>query len=105
MVEDGDPVADALDVREDVGGEQDRRIAPERGDQLEGSPTALWIERADGLVEDDDRRPMDERTGDPQPLAHAARVRAGPSVRGIGKVHAGQGVVNGPGKRRPVQPV
>ena len=55
MVEDADPVADALDVGEDVGGEQHGRLAAQVRDQAEDVAAALRIECADRLVEDDDR--------------------------------------------------
>ena len=91
MVQDSDPIADPLDVGEDMGREQDGGLAAQQRDQLEHVPPSLGIERADGLVEDDHRRPMDERAGDAQPLPHAARVGPRASVRGVGQVHPREG--------------
>ena len=94
MVEDRDPVADPLDVGEDVGREQDGGRAAEAGDEVEDVAPALRVEGAHRLVEDDDGWPMDERPGDPEPLAHPARVGAGAAV---GRGDAGR---PGPGRRR-----
>ena len=53
-VEDADAVADPLDVGEDMAREQHRRLAAERGDELEHVAPALGVERAHGLIEDQD---------------------------------------------------
>ena len=105
MVQDRDAVADALDVGQDVGGEQDGGLAAQRGDQLQDVPAALGVEGAHRLVQDDDGRLVDERPGDPEPLAHAAGVRSGAAVGGLGEVHAGKRDVDGAGEGRSVQPV
>ena len=74
VVEDRDVVADTLDVVEDVGRVEDRRLALQLAHQVEDVLPADGVERRDGLVEQDDRRPADERLGDAEALAHAARV-------------------------------
>ena len=79
-VEDRDSVADPLDVRQDVGREHDGRLAAKAGDQLEEVTPALRIERADRLVEEHDRRSMEQGLGDPEALAHPARPAADPAL-------------------------
>ena len=85
VVEDRDPVADPLDVGEDVGREDDGRVGPQLGDQGEQVAPPFRVERADRLVEDQQPRPGHERLGDPEALAHAARVAGDPSPGGIGE--------------------
>ena len=84
MVEDRDVVADALDVVEDVGGVEDGRLALERLHELEDVLAADRVEGRDRLVEQDHRRPADERLGDAEALAHAAGIRRRAAVGGIG---------------------
>ena len=48
----------------------------------------IGIERRDGLVEEDDRRPADEGLGDAEALAHAARVGRGAPVGRFGDADA-----------------
>ena len=85
MVEDAHPVADPLDVGQHVGREDDRGGLAQLGDEREDVATTLRIERADRLVEDEEPRPIDECLGDPEPLAHPARIPADPPVRRIGQ--------------------
>ena len=85
MVHDPDAVADPLDVGEDVGREDDRGAGPQVGDQGEEVAPPLGVERADRLVEDEQARRGDQRLGDPEALAHPARVAADASPRGIGQ--------------------
>ena len=61
------------------------------GDEGQQVAPALRVERADGLVEDEHRRPVDERLGDPEPLAHPARVGADPPVGGVGQPDLARG--------------
>ena len=82
-VEDRDAVGDPLDVVEDVGRVEDRRLALEARHQLEDLAPSDRVERADRLVEQQDLGPRDHRLGDAEPLAHAARVRLRPPVGGI----------------------
>ena len=84
-IQDPDPVADPLDVGQDVGREDDRRAGPQVGDERQQVAPALGIERADRLVEDQQARRGDERLGDPEPLAHPARVAADPPARRVGE--------------------
>ncbi len=88
VIEDADPVADALDVGEHVGGEDDRGALAQLGDQREQVAPALRVERADRLVEDEQVGLGHERLGDAESLAHPARVAADPAVRRIGQADA-----------------
>ena len=105
MIEDPDAVADALDVGEHVGREQHGGRAAERRDEVEDVAPALGVEGAHGLVEDDDGRPMDEGAGDPEPLAHAARVGCRAAVGRGAQVDPIQRVVDRRLERGAVEPV
>ena len=89
-VEDGDVIADALDVVEDVGGVEDGDLAPELAHEVEDLAAADRVERADGLVEQQDGRRTDQGLGDAEPLAHAAGVRVGAAVGGVGEADPGE---------------
>ena len=69
-------VADALDVGEDVRGEEDGGAAGERRDHLEHLAAPDRVERAGRLVEQQQARRVDQRLGDAEALLHAARVAA-----------------------------
>ena len=84
VVEDRDVVADPLDVVEDVGRIEDRRLALQLAHQVEDVLAADRVERRDRLVEEDDGRAADECLGDPEALAHAARIGRGPPIGGLG---------------------
>ena len=73
-VEDADPVGQPLDVGQVVAGQQDRgaRVA-QVGDDRPGRGPRLRVHPGRRLVEDDDLRPSDEREGEPESLALAAR--------------------------------
>ncbi len=64
------------------------------GDQLEQVAPSLRIERADRLVEEQDVGPVEERLGDPQPLAHAARVATDPALARRGQADPRQHLVD-----------
>ena len=82
-IEDRDAVADALDVGEDVGRDDDRRRAAEALDQREQVAPALRVERADRLVEDEQLGLVEHGLGDAEPLAHPAGVRPDPPFGGV----------------------
>ena len=88
VVEDRDVVADPLDVVEDVGRVEDRRLALQLAHQVEDVLAADRVERRHRLVEQDHRRPADEGLGDAEPLAHAARVGRRPPVGRFGDADA-----------------
>src|SRR4029077_10957926 len=73
--EEPDPVAQGLDLAEDVRGQQDREVAlldqaPEQGEQL---LDAGRVDRDRRLVEDEDRGLLDQRIRDAEALGPGAR--------------------------------
>ena len=76
--EDADPVADVLDLVEEVAREEDRHLPlpDERPEQIEDLGDAERVDRGRRLVEDQDVRILDQGVGDAEPLEHAPRVRA-----------------------------
>ena len=82
LVQDGDTVADAFDVGEDVGREEHRRGITQLPDHLQEIAAALRVQRRNRLVEDQQRRPADQGLADSQALAHAARVASDPATGG-----------------------
>ena len=91
-VEDGDAVADALHVGEDVRREEHRGAAGERRDHVEHLAPADGVEGARRLVEHEQARRVDERLSDPEPLPHAARVAADARVDALQAGEVEQGV-------------
>ena len=89
-VEDGDVIAHALDVVEDVGGVEDRDLALELAHQVEDLAPTDRVERADWLVEQEHGRRADQGLADAEALAHPARVRAGSAVGRIGEADPGE---------------
>ena len=83
--EEPDPVAQRLDLAQDVRREQHGQVAlgDEAPEQREQLLDARRIDRDRRLVEDQDGRLLDQRVRDPEPLAHAARVGLGLLVRGV----------------------
>ncbi len=72
MANDRDAVADLLDLRQDVGTEQDRHTGlPEVADRLADLPDARRVETVGGLVEDQQLRRLQQCPGDRQTLLHA----------------------------------
>ena len=77
LVQDADAVGRALDLGEDVAGDEDRAAVLAVGvDRLAHLADPVRIEPADRLVEDQQVRLVDERADEAQFLAHAARVVA-----------------------------
>ena len=72
-VDDQDPVADGVDLREDVGREQDGPLAAEAADRLPDPDDLPRIEPHRRLVEDEDGRTVDERSREGRPLAETLR--------------------------------
>ena len=71
------PVADLLELRQHVGGDDDRAIAAgEPADQPAHLVHAGRIEPVDRLVEDQQLRVAQQRARDPQALLHPERVAA-----------------------------
>jgi len=69
--EDADVVGDALDVGQDVAGEDDGAPAPQLGDEGEYLGPPGWVQGRGGLVEDQQARVADQGAGQPEPLGHA----------------------------------
>ncbi len=81
-VQDGHAVADPFHVVEDVGAHEDRGRPPQPRHDLQDVAPSFRVQRADGLVEEEDAGLIDQRLPDPEPLAHPARVAADPTVGG-----------------------
>jgi hypothetical protein len=76
LVEDDDLLG-AQDRRDPLGDDQDRALTGLLLERAAQGRIGLEIERREGVVEDIDRRPFDQRPGDRQPLPLAPRdVRA-----------------------------
>jgi transcription termination factor NusA len=69
VVNDEDVVADGLDFREQVAGEQHGAIAAEFVDEVSGVDDLFWVEPGSGFVEDQHRGVADQRRGEPDALA------------------------------------
>ncbi len=81
--DDGDRVADPLDIRQDVAGEHHRHLAAQPGDQVQHFIAPGRVEGAGGLVQQQHRRVVHQGLGDPQPLDHPARKAANPAPGGL----------------------
>ncbi len=103
LVEDGDSVADALDIAEDMRRHEDRRDAAHPGDDVQDLMPPRRIERAGRLIQKEDLRPVDERLSQPKPLAHPAGVAADAARCGVGQSGEGQNLVHPAAQRRSAQ--
>ena len=83
--EDADAVADLLDLVQQVRRQQDRHalVGAQPLDEQQQLAHALGVDVHRRLVEDEDRRVLDQRVGEAEPLAHAPRVAADLAV-GVG---------------------
>ncbi len=107
--EDPDPVADRLDLVEQVAREQDGHVPlrDQLAQQVEDLGHAERVDRGRRLVEDEDVRILDQRIGDPESLEHASRVFLGVVVGPVGQTHLLERLVDrvlGLGARDPVEP-
>src|ERR1035437_5018758 len=93
-VEDGDPIADPLDVVEDVRAHEHGRRTSEPRNDLQHIAPALRVEGADRLVEEQDLRPVPDRLPDSEALAHAARIARDATVSGFGEAHDFQDIAD-----------
>ncbi len=103
LVEDGDGVADALDIAEDVRRHEDSRSATHSRDDVQNLVPPRRIERAGRLIQKEDLRAVDERLGQPKPLAHPAGVAADAARCGVGQSGEGQNLVHPAAQRRSAQ--
>ncbi|MDY7555563.1 hypothetical protein RGU41_01600 [Cryobacterium sp. 10C3] len=76
VVENGDGVADPLDVGEDMRREEYGGPPAQRAEHLEHVAASHRVEGARRLVEEEQLGRVDQRLGDPEPLLHAAGVPA-----------------------------
>ena len=81
--EDPDPVAYALDLIEQVAGQENGRapLADEPPEQLQDLGDTDRVDRGRRLVQDEDVRVLDECVGDAEALEHAPRVGVRPGCR------------------------
>ena len=95
--EDPDPVAHRLDLGQQVAREHDREAAfvDELAQQVQDLDDAERVDRGRRLVEDEQVRRLDQRVGDAEPLAHAARVGLDRIVRPVGQADVGEDLVDG----------
>src|SRR5690606_18434859 len=90
-MDDHDVRADDLDLLEDVGREEDRALLTDRSEHFSEVSDLLGVEADGGLVEDEDLRLAEERIGEPDSLAIAAREGAddaAANVRDVGCLEA-----------------
>ena len=86
VVDDRDAVGETVGLLEVLGREQHRRAAvDERLDRVPERDPAAEVEPRRRLVEEQDRRPRDERGGEVEAAAHPARVGADEAAACIGE--------------------
>ena len=108
-VDDHDPVADALELAEQVGGDQDRdaELAADPPDQVEHVVAAGGVETVGGLVEQHQLGVVDQRLRELDPLLHAGGVAAHRPVALLVEPDVAQDVgrpLAGGGRRQPRHP-
>ena len=84
VVDDGDLVGERVGLLQVLRGEEDRRAVVD--EVAHDAPHVLalgGVQAGRGLVQEDDARAADEAGGEVEAAAHAARVRAGGTVRGV----------------------
>ena len=83
VVDDHDVVGEAVGLLEVLGGQQDRRALGRRGvsSTVPQLVAGARVEAGGGLVEEQDLGPGDQRGGQVEPPAHAARVVLGDAGR------------------------
>ncbi|MFM1941808.1 MAG: hypothetical protein RI897_790 [Verrucomicrobiota bacterium] len=74
LVEDEEPVADAVDIAEDMGAEDDGFTLAELFEQAEGLAAADGVESGGGFIPDEEVGIIHEGGGDPEAGAHAGGV-------------------------------
>ena len=97
-VDDGDAVAQFLDLGQLVAGEQDgHALLGQAPDQLAHVAHAGGVEAGGGLVEDQEARPAQQRGGDAKALAHPVRVAAHPVLGAGAELDHVEHLVDAPG--------
>ena len=105
-VDDDDVVAGALQLAEQVRGDQDRdaEVGVDAADQAEHLVAADRVEAVGRLVEQDQLRVVDQGLGELDPLLHAGRVAADGAVALLVEADVAQrvgGALAGRGRRQP----
>jgi hypothetical protein len=72
--DDGHSGTEFPNVIDDMGGQDDRDVAPDRGQQIQEAVALGGIEAGGRLIDDDQPRIGQQRLGDTEALFHAARV-------------------------------
>ncbi len=95
--EDPDPVADRLDLAQQVARQHDRQptLVDQATEELEDLDDPERVDRGRRLIEDEEVGRLHERIGDPQPLPHPARVRADEVVGAAGQADLAEDLVDG----------
>ena len=86
VVDDRDPIREAVGLVQVLGGEEHGRpLRRQRLDRLPERDAAGEVEAGRRLVEEEDGRARDERGGEVEAAAHAARVGAHEPAAGVGQ--------------------
>ena len=89
VVDHRDAVGEPVGLVEVLGGEQHRgAVGDPPFDRLPEADAAARVEPGGRLVEEEDRRPRDQRRGEVEAAAHPARVGAHQAVGGVAEVEA-----------------
>ena len=94
-VEQPDGVGELVGLLEVLRGEEDRHAVGEQlADDLPQVAAAARVEPGGRFVEEDQPRTADQRHGEVEPALHAAGVRRGAPVGGVGQLEPGQQLVD-----------
>ena len=92
MVEHRDPIGEPVGLVEILRGQQHRRpLRDERLDRVPQVDAAADVEAGCRLVEEQDRRPGEQRCREVEAATHPAGVRADEAVAGVGEIERGRG--------------
>ena len=99
VVDHDDLVREPVGLLEVLRGQQHgRALGDARLDRLPHAEAGARVEPGGRLVEEDHRRAEDERGGEVQPPAHAARVRLGGPLARLGELEALEQLVRAPAR-------
>src|SRR5439155_4245419 len=100
FADDGDLVAELLDLRQQVAGYEDgAAFVPQRAEHRPDVPDPGRVQGGRRLVEHDQLRVVQHRGREPETLAHAVRIGPHPVARPVGQPHAVQQGVDPAGGR------
>ena len=71
VLDEDDPIRNAFDIRNDVGGEQNDLIPRKRGDDITEFDPLFWIQPSGGFIQNENFGVVEKSLGDPYPLNHA----------------------------------